>query len=92
MPKTFKEFGLKFEFDENCLTCSDGSCHNIVTSKHDGKEYNVHIATDREGSFYSISAFEQANTSSDDDISQTFYDEEEAVKFVCATFEWFKCF
>ena len=90
--KTFKDFGLTFEFDPDCMTCSDGSCHNNVTSKKDGKEYNVHISTDRDFSYFSIYATEQSNTDSSSTIEEQFDKEEDAVKFVCENFEWFKCF
>ena len=92
LPKTFKDFGLEFHYDKNCVTCSDGNCHNIVTSKHDGREYSVHISTDREGTFFSVYATEQVNTSADTDIFKTFTEENVAVEFVCDTFDWFKCF
>lgn len=89
--KTFKDFGLSFEFDPTCLTCQQGNCHNNVTSKKDGKEYNVHISTNREFSIFNIYATEQMNTDSETTIEETFTDESKAVRFVCENFDWFRC-
>lgn len=92
VPKTFKEIGIIFEEDKECQTCSDGSCHNTTTSKINNKEYNVHISTNFETNDFQIHASIDFNTSSDDDISEYFEREEEAVKFVCTTFNGFGCF
>ena len=89
--KTFKDFGLSFEFDPTCLTCQDGNCHNNVTSIKDGREYNVHISTNRKFSIFHINATEQSNTDGQSNIEESFTDEAEAVKFVCENFDWFKC-
>lgn len=88
--KTFEDFGLTFNFDPYCMTCSEGNCHNIVTSKQDGREYHVHISTDREFTVFNIQASENSTTEPVIDVS--FEKEEEAVEFVCKNFEWFKCF
>lgn len=90
--KTFKDFGLTFEFDETCATCFEGNCHNKVTSKKDGKEYNVHISTNKEFTKFAIYATETTNVDDSNSIEKDFDNEEEAVKFVCDNFEWFKCF
>lgn len=89
--KTFEELGLTFDFDEDCATCQDGSCHNIVTAKNDGREYSVHISTNTERNNFEIFAVETASTG-DSLIEESFENEEEAVKFVCDTFNGFKCF
>jgi hypothetical protein len=91
-PKTFAEFGLSFEEDTECVTCNNGSCHNNVTSRKDGKEYNVHISVNYDTNEYWISASENSSSESSNDIYESFPTEEEAVKFVCANFDWFKCF
>jgi hypothetical protein len=90
--KTFEEFGLKFEYDSDCITCTDGSCHNNVISKKDGKEYNVHISMNSSKTLFTIHATQEANTESNSTIDIEFTDESEAVKFVCENFDWFKCF
>jgi len=91
-PKTFAEFGLTFEEDADCITCHVGSCHNNVTSRKDGKEYNVHISVDYDTNEYWISASDNSTSDSDSDIFESFENEESAVQFVCANFDWFKCF
>lgn len=91
-PKTFKELGLTFEFDTNCLTCNEGNCHNIVNSTKNNIEYSVHISTDREFSFFRIYATESSNTDSDLNIEQYFTEEIKAVEFINVEFNGFKCF
>lgn len=92
MEKTFKELGLTFDFTEGCVTCGEGSCHNVSTSLLDGEEYSVHIQTDGDMSVFIINATKTANTSHDNDIEEVFYSEEGAVDYLCNTFESFKCF
>jgi hypothetical protein len=60
--KTFEDLGMKFEFDSECATCFNGSCHNIADSKIDGQEYNVHISTDAEKTVFRIYASQIAST------------------------------
>ncbi|MCD8438292.1 hypothetical protein LNI95_11520 [Tenacibaculum dicentrarchi] len=92
IPKTFEDFGLKFKPNEDCITCNTGSCHNNVTSKKDGKEYNVHITVNFDSSEYYIMASENASAESSFDIFEIFKEEAKAVKFVCDRFNWFNCF
>ena len=92
LPKTFAEFGLTFEEDASCITCDAGSCHNNVTSKKDGNEYNVHISVNYETKSYWITAINNSSSSSKTDLIENFTIEEDAVKFVCENFDWFKCF
>lgn len=89
---TFEDLGLKFDFDESCVSCSDGSCHAIVKSTKNGREYSVHISTNKELTYFYISAEEQSNTYNGSEINATFSDEQEAVDFVCKNFGGFKCF
>ena len=91
-PRTFADFGLTFIEDKDCVTCNTGSCHNNVTSKEDGKEYNVHISINYDNNTYWIHATENSSTESTGDIFAQFDKEEDAVKFVCKNFSWFKCF
>jgi hypothetical protein len=91
-PKTFKDLGLNFDPGSGCNTCMDESCHNQVTRKSDGNEYSVHISTNGARSLFKVYASESANNDSDSDIDEEFDVEEEAVKFVCSTFNGFKCF
>ena len=90
MQKTFKDFGLTFEFDPDCMSCTEGNCHNNVVSKKDGRDYIVHISTNREFTVFTVQASENSNTAPV--IDEFFDNEENAVKFVCENFEWFKCF
>lgn len=89
--KTFEDLGLTFEFDSDCATCYDGSCHNTAISKIDGKEYSVHISTNSERDSFRIFACQNANTD-EESIEEEFTDEEVAVNFVCKNFNGFKCF
>ena len=89
--KTFEELGLTFEFDTDCATCNDGSCHNISTSKLNGEEYSVHISTNQNKDNFIIHAYPLSDID-DSEINELFDDEEEAVKFVCGTFNGFQCF
>jgi hypothetical protein len=91
-PKTFKDFGLEFIPNEDCITCNTGSCHNNATSRIDGKEYNVHITVNYDENEYYVIAAENGSTDSPFDIFEIFQKEEDAVKFVCDRFNWFKCF
>lgn len=90
--KTFEAMGVIFSEGSGCHTCRDNSCHNTVPLRRTGEEYNVHISTDPERSGFTVHATTHANTEADDDIYADFNDESDAVKFVCDTFEWFKCF
>jgi hypothetical protein len=93
MPKTtFKELGLTFDFDEHCISCTDGSCHTVIQSSKDGQDYSVHISTDREGSFFDVYASTSSSTFSESEINESFQIEEGAVKFICENFGDFKCF
>jgi hypothetical protein len=89
---TFKELGLIFNYDENCVTCTDGSCHNMSYSLKNNIEYSVHISTNPEYTFFTIYACENGNTDSSSTIIESFTVEKEAVKFLCDTFGNFKCF
>ena len=89
--KTFAEVGVVFTEGSGCLTCRDNSCHNTVPLKKTGEDINVHISTDPNRTIFSIVAMQNANTSSPDDIDEEFANEADAVKFVCDTFDWFKC-
>lgn len=90
-PQTFKDLGLDFSYDSACITCSNGSCHTIVQSKLDGKEYSVHISVSPDGYTYSVTATENSSTNSNSDIEESFNNETTAVQFVCKTFDGFKC-
>lgn len=89
--KTFAELGLTFEFDENCATCTDGSCHNISTYKNDGEEYSVHISTDKEFQNFTVYAYPISDID-ESAIDESFDNEEKAVNFICTNFAGFKCF
>lgn len=91
-PKTFADFGLKFIPDVECITCNTGSCHNNVVSRIDGKEYNVHITINYDTNEYFVISQENASSDSAFDTFEIFKKEEDAVKFVCDRFDWFKCF
>lgn len=91
-PKSFKDFGLTFIPNEECITCNTGSCHNNVTSKKDGREYNVHITVNFDSNEYYIAASENASAESSYDLFEIFPSEEKAVKFICERFDWFNCF
>jgi predicted adenine nucleotide alpha hydrolase (AANH) superfamily ATPase len=90
--KTFKDMNVEFSEGSGCHTCYDNSCHNTVPKKPDGEEYNVHISTNPDRTLFRIYASTQTNSSTTDDISEEFQKEEDAVKFICQNFEWFKCF
>jgi hypothetical protein len=90
--KTFEEMGLVFSEGSGCHTCRDNSCHNNVPLKRTGEEYNVHISTNPLRTTFRVHASINANTVTDDDLCSDFSKESDAVKFVCDTFEWFKCF
>jgi hypothetical protein len=90
--KTFEEMGVLFSEGSGCHTCRDNSCHNTVPLKRTGEDCNVHISTDPKRTGFTIHAAIQANTAASDDIYANFNSESDAVKFVCDTFEWFKCF
>lgn len=90
--KTFKAMGINFSEGSGCHTCRDNSCHNTVPLKRTGEEYNVHISTNPQRTTFRVHASANANTAADDDICSDFNNESDAVKFVCETFEWFKCF
>lgn len=90
--KTFKEMGVEFTEGSGCHTCYDNSCHNTVPRKPNGEEYNVHISTNPDRTLFRISASTQVNTNTDDEIAKEFSNENDAVKFICENFEWFKCF
>jgi hypothetical protein len=90
MTKTFKDFGLTFAPDENCITCVRGTCHNNVTKYSDGQEYNVFISTYDNSNYYEIT-MTKLGDSSDEKIA-FFHTEKEAVDYVCQNFDWFKCF
>ena len=91
-PQTFKDFGLEFTPNKECITCNSGSCHNNVSSKIDGKEYNVHITIDYDEKAYYVYATENSSTLSPNDVFERFKKEEDAVKYICDRFDWFKCF
>lgn len=90
--KTFNEMGVNFTAGSGCVTCQDNSCHNTVPLKRTGEEYNVHISTNPSRTKFKIHASLTSNTDTADDISSDFTNEFDAVKFVCETFEWFRCF
>jgi hypothetical protein len=89
---TFADLGLSFDFDSSCVSCRDGSCHNIVTCKKDGEEYSVHISTNQDYTNINIYATTSASTDSTGGIDKDFTSELEAVKFICDTFNGFRCF
>ena len=90
MTKTFKDFGLTFSPDENCITCIRGRCHNTVTKYSNNEEYHVFISTYEGSNYYEIISTNINNSS--DEIVAFYTNEEEAVKYVCDNFNWFKCF
>lgn len=90
--KTFEEMGVVFSEESGCHTCRDNSCHNTVPLKRTGEDHNVHISTNPGRTAFTIHATTQASTTAHDDIYANFDNESDAVKFVCDTFEWFKCF
>ena len=90
-PKTFEDLGLKFVEDLECVTCQNYSCHNNVTRKEDGQEYNVHISMDEEKTMFTVYAIVNLNVESEDDINLGFVNEEEAVKYLCENFNGFQC-
>ncbi|MGQ2984845.1 hypothetical protein [Flavobacterium sp.] len=91
--KTFEELGLTFNFESDCATCNDGSCHNTSASKIDGQEYFVHISTNKnKDSFYINASLLNANTDDNSEVFEYFDDEGKAVQYLCQNFEGFKCF
>jgi hypothetical protein len=90
--KTFADVGVVFTAGSGCHTCRDNSCQNTVPLKTTGEDYNVHISTDPARTEFLIHASSSANIAAGDDIEEFFVDEAKAVKYVCDTFEWFKCF
>ena len=90
--KTFEELGVVFSEGSGCHSCRDNSCQNTVPLKRTGEDYNVHISTNPPRTAFRIHASTNASTVADDDIISDFANERDAVKFVCDTFEWFKCF
>ena len=89
---TFEEIGIYFTVNSSCITCKDHSCHNTAILKSNGAEYNVHISTDLERTEFCITATLDSNTDTSNDIIRIFYNENDAAKFVCNTFEWTGCF
>ena len=89
---TFAELGLSFNFDSDCVTCKDGNCHNIATCKKDGQDYNVHISTNQEYTDINIYATCSASNDSIDNVDMDFTSELDAVRFICETFNGFRCF
>lgn len=90
--KTFKDLGLSFDFDEDCITCFDGSCHSNVVSRTDGNEYNVYIATTSKFDSFYICVTPINESSNFESEELNFDDESEAVKYLCDSFIGFKCF
>lgn len=88
--KTFEELGISFKQTSSCYTCDGESCHNNTTHKN-GTEYNVHIST-KDHFTFNIDAEISSNSASGDDIHQHNLTEENAVKYLCDNFNWFKCF
>lgn len=89
--ETFKDLGLVFDSKGNCAGCLTENCSNNVESKKDGKEYCVHISTNKKKTIFRIHANETANTSGGTDLVEDFTTEKRAVKFVCDNFHGFKC-
>jgi hypothetical protein len=89
--KTFEKLDIRFENADGCLTCGGNDCHNNVSSKRNGIEYNVHIAADFMNNVFKITANENPNTFSKDDIDEIFDNEHDAVDFLCKNFERFTC-
>jgi hypothetical protein len=90
MTKTFKDFGLVFVQDESCYTCFRGTCQNTVYKYSNNEEYTVQILAEPSNSYYAITATNLHDPS--EEIFMNFFDEEQAVKYVCDNFNWFKCF
>ena len=90
--RTFEEMGVVFSEGSGCHTCRDNSCHNTVPLKKTGEEHNVHISTNPLRTLFRIHSTANTSSTSSDDICEDFDNESDAVKFVCETFEWFKCF
>ena len=90
--KSFAELGLAFNEGSGCYTCRDLSCHNTVQSTINGREYNVHISMNEAKTEFKVHATEDTSVSSPSEIEADFYNELDAVGFVCLNFEWFKCF
>lgn len=88
--KTFKDLGLEFKANSDCVTCDGYSCHNNLIHKITGKEYNVHISIDTENDHYSIYA--TLNSTSDFEIEENFDNENEAVNYLLENFENINCF
>ena len=88
--KSFKELGIRFQSEDDCVTCDGKSCHNNVPNKDSGIEYNVHIQT-FDDKLYDIYAHPLESTDSSETLSQNDLTEEQAVKFICDHFEWFHC-
>jgi len=88
--KTFLELGISFQQTTDCLTCDGLSCHNNVIHTN-GKEYNVHISTDEDETFFNIQANLSSSISSKFDIEEHNLSEMQAVKYICDKFNWFKC-
>lgn len=57
-PCTLKDLGFSFTFDENCSTCGEGQCHNIVKCQIKDKECNVHVTADPACGTYTIVVFD----------------------------------
>lgn len=89
--KTFEKMGVIFSEGDGCNTCRDNSCFNNVPLKKTGEDYIVHISTNPLRTTFRIHASSNASTLENDEICSDFNNETEAVKFVCDTFEWFKC-
>ena len=89
--KTFEELGISFKQTSSCYTCDGESCHNNVTHKQNGEEYNVHIST-KDHITFNVVATPNPSTTSEIDIDKYQISEKEAVKLVCNNFNWFKCF
>lgn len=90
--KSFADMGVTFLEGSGCYTCRDNSCHNVVPLKRTGEEYSVHISTNPPRTVFRVHASANSNTDGEADICSDFHEEADAVKFVCDTFEWFKCF
>jgi|SRR5690606_4797453 len=93
-PKTFADLGLVFSTESGCVTCrgEDMSCHNNVTSKIDGLDYNLHISKNSSDTVFKVNATISPSVDSPSDSELVFTDEEEAVTHICKTYNGFKCF
>lgn len=91
--KTFEEMGVVFTAGTGCHTCTDDSCHNTVPLRETGEDYFVHIQTNPSRTRFFINASVAGNTSTSDssEFNANFFNESDAVKYVCDTFDWFKC-